>query len=325
MISLSSLFSWFKPVPSLDPDTQEGLRRVAERVGKTLAMLPGFDRKLAAPVAHAREYCNSLVDALPLPLDIDRRSFVFDPLVHALFASADDIGAMLAASAPIRAWLDKSHSRESDSFIALMAARRMEKQGFGVALQGEICASDVPQSLLQFANQMVMLPAANLEEAHEAFRMAAFDSLLSTFVEHLEQVQETYKTLKTERELERVRQRGHLEEQAIFPPRHIAELDKRLQQQFQSMRPEAIIDELASFLMHPEKALSLEPVQLWVTRGGVLQDGKEGEMEAALIGFMEFQSRDRRRHVVLPVRIRCDEAREALKKACKARENMLLI
>jgi hypothetical protein len=173
---------------------------------------------------------------------------------------------------------------------------------------------------------MVMLPAINLKEARDALRAAAFDSLLQTFAEHLEQAQETYKKLQTERELERARLFGRPpSRRAPFPSRHINELDERLQQLFQSLQPERLIDELANFLMHPEQALSLEAVRLWVTRGGVLQNGVEGDMEAALIGFMELHSRDRRCHVVLPVSIRCDEAREALKKAREARENMLLI
>ncbi|MDR3087794.1 MAG: hypothetical protein LBU45_07580, partial [Azoarcus sp.] len=124
MLLCSRLFSWLKPAPPLDPDTREGLRCVAERVGKTLAMLPGFDDKLAAPVEHAREYCNDLVESLPLPLDVNRRSFAADPLVHALFASADDIGAMVASSASVREWLAGPRSWERESFIALMAARR---------------------------------------------------------------------------------------------------------------------------------------------------------------------------------------------------------
>ncbi|MDR3213122.1 MAG: hypothetical protein LBT71_04295 [Azoarcus sp.] len=325
MNPLSRLLTWISPTP-IAPDTLAGLRRVLEVVDRVLAMTPGFEDKLSAPVAQARAYCARLVAALPLPIDIDRQCFASAPLVHALFATADDIGDMLAASAPVREYLAEPASRRSDSFYALMAARRMEKKVLGVAIQGNVIATDVPQSLLQFSNRMLLLPAVDLEAAHAALRAASFDGLLRTFAEHIEQARENYKSLLSERELERARLRSRpVGERASFPPRHIDALDERLRQQFASLQPDALIAELATFLAQPEEALRLDPVELWVTRSGVLQNGDGHAPDAARIDFMELTSRDRRRHIVLPVRIRCDEAREALEKAREARENMMLL
>jgi hypothetical protein len=324
---LPQLFSFFLPVSPHDPDSQAGLQRIAELVDKALAVTPGFTAQLDGPVAHAREFCARLVDTLPLPVMIGRQSFASDPLVHALFATADDIGAMLAACTPVRAYLDGPRSWREDCFIALMAARRVDKKVLGVALQGEIIRTDVAQVLLQFSNQTVILPAENPASARDAFLEAAFDSLLLTFARHLARVREDYGALRTEREMERARCRCQ-PTTAPFPERRIAALDERLQQQLKSLQPEAIIAELADFLMQPEQALSLEPMRLWVTRRGVIQEGDIHDADAAPICFMELTSRDRRRHLVLPVRVRCDEAREALareKQARAEREYMLLL
>ena len=135
-----------------------------------------------------------------------------------------------------------------------------------------------------------------------------------------------YTSLQSERELERVRQRSRSADGGVnFPSRYIAALDERLRQQFESLQPDALVAELAAFLMRPEEALSLEPVQLWVTRAGVIQGEHAREADATSIRLTELTSRDRRRHVVLPVRIQCDEAREALERSRETRENMLLI
>ncbi|MCL2162720.1 MAG: hypothetical protein FWH56_12810 [Betaproteobacteria bacterium] len=319
-------FSRFRPATPLDPDDQAGLQRIAALVDKTLAVAPGFAARLAAPVAHARKFCAGLVDSLPPAVTIDRPSFSSDPLVHALFASADDIDSMLIASEPVRTYLAEPRSWQEDSFIALMAARRMDKKVLGVALQGEIVMTDVPQTLLQFANQTVILPADNPASARDAFLKAAFDSLLLTFAGHLARARETYRSLHAEREMERVRRRTQAG--AIFPERCITALDERLQRQFQSLQPKEIIDELADFLMQPEQALSLDPMRLWVTRRGVIQEDACHDADAAAIHFMELKSRDRRRHLVLPVRVRCAEAMEALAHAREtraAREYMLLL
>ena len=315
MNPLSRLLSWISPSSSVDPDTLAGLQRVVEVVDSVFAMTPGFDEKLAAPVGHARGYCTSLADALPPPVDIGRPRFAADALVHALFASADDIGDMLAASAPVRDYLAGPQSRQGDHFFALMAARRAEKKVLGVAMQNGIMATDVPQSLLQFSDRTLVLPAADPETAHDALREAAFDSLLRTFAGHIELARVAYTSLQSERELERVRQRScPANGGANFPSRYIAALDERLRGQFESLQPDALVAELAAFLMRPEEALSLDPVERWVTRAGVIQSENARDADAALIRFTELTSRDRRRHVVLPVRIRCDEAREALEK-----------
>ena len=320
-----SVLSWFFSRPEPDPDIQTGLRRVTDLVSETLGITLGFSARLAAPVAHARKFCARMVDALPPPVTIDRQSFASNPLVHALFATADDIGAVLAASREVRAYLAETCLWQEDSFVALAAARRADKKVLGAALQGDVVVTDVPQTLLQFSNQTFILPARDLASARNALLEAAFDSLLLTFAGHLAYVRKDYGSLQAEREMERVRQRSQ-PAGANFPDRRIAALDERLQQQFQSLQPEAIIAELADFLMYPEQALSLDPVQLWVTRGGVILES--GATDAAMTCFMELQSRDRRRHIVLPVRVRYDEAREALahaKEAQAGREYMLLL
>lgn len=319
------LFSRFLPASPPDPGCQRGLQRVAALVDKALAVTPGFAARLGAPVAHAREFCARMVDTLPPAVAVGRQSFASDPLVHALFASADDIGAMLAASAPVRAYLAEPRSWQEDSFIALMAARRMDKKVFGVALQGEIVTTGVPQVLLQFSNQTVILPADNPAAARDAFLEAAFDSLLLTFAGHLAHAREAYRSLRAEREMEA----GCRQPPATdFPERRIAMLDERLQRQLQSLQPDVIIAELADFLMQPEQALSLDPMRLWVTRRGVIQECSAHDADATPICFMELTSRDRRRHLAMPVRVRCDEAREALareKETRAEREYMLLL
>ncbi|MCL2876512.1 MAG: hypothetical protein FWF12_09565 [Betaproteobacteria bacterium] len=324
---LSRFFSRFLSASELDPGSQAVLERVTGLVDKTLAYTPGFGARLVAPIKHARKFCARMVDTLPPPVTVDRRSFASDPLVHALFASADDIGVMLASSGQVRAYLADFRLPQEDNFIALMAARRADKKMLGVALQGEAIVTDVPQTVLQFSNQTLILPTENLTSARDAFLEAAFDSVLLTFAGHLACAREAYSSLQAEREMERGRQRSQPAGTA-FPERRIAALDERLQQQFQSLRPEAIIAELADFLMQPEQALSLDPVQLWVTRRGIIQEGAACDADATMIRFMELKSRDRRRHLVLPVRVRYDEAREALARAKETRaerEYMLLL
>jgi len=322
MNPFARLFDRLKPAPPPDEATQAGLKRILDLVDKNLAAVSGFERKLAAPLAHARAYCAELAAALPPPLAIDRAAFAADPLVHALFACADDIGRMVAASAPVRAFLRDTAVDGGATFVALMAARRQEKKTLGVAVQGELVATDVPQTLLQFSNQTLVLPAIDEEAARAAMIDAGLDSLLRTFAEHVARAREEHDALKSENDMRRAASaRG----EAPFPPRQIPTLDARLRQGFEALLPEAQVDELARFLQAPEEALSLVPVERRVTRTGVLIDDGDDDGEGQRIAFTELISRDRRRHVVLPVRVSRAEAGAALEQARAARDNMLLI
>jgi hypothetical protein len=327
----ATLAAWFAPDPPPDEAVQAGLRRISEVLGPVLAAERDFERRLSGPLRHALAYCAALEEALPASVDIDRAAFADNPLVHALFASADDIGAVLGRSPALRDYLSEAQAWTHDHCHALMAARRHEKRVLGVARHGNMLSADMPQSLLYFSDHMLVLPAADQATARLRLRAAAFDSLLTSFAEHLERVRKTREATQVERELEKVRLQSlrgrHADPGEVA--RHcrlLADLDARLRESADALLPTPLLGALADFLQAPEQVLSLSPVTLQVDRSGVLGDDPLSSNGAsAQVSFMELTSRDRRRHVVVPVRLRCDEARLAVALAQEERERMFLI
>lgn len=126
MSLLSAVADFLKPAPPPDPAVHKALDRVAELVDPLLRLAPGFERQLSGPLQHALGYCDGLVAALPGPVDINRQAFATDPLVHALFATADDIDQMLGRSQAIRDYLAEPCSWDSDYFYAMFAARTLQ-------------------------------------------------------------------------------------------------------------------------------------------------------------------------------------------------------
>ncbi len=327
---LASLSALLGPAPQPDAAVRAGLRRIAELLGPALAAERAFERRLAGPVAHALAYCDSLVGALPPSIDIHRPAFAENPLVHALFATADDIGAMLGRSPALRDYLEQPQAWLGEHCHALMAARRHEKEVLGVARQGQVLATDVPQRLLYFSDQTIALPAGDEQQARQRLREAAFDSLLQTFAEHIEGLRRERETLQVEREFEKTRLRaapgGGAADERARRTRRIEELDACLRAHADALLPARQIVALADFLMAPQQALSMSPVSFRVDRGGALAiDGHAAGADARSVSFMELASRDRRRHVVVPVRIPCDELRQALAQARVERDRIILI
>ncbi|MHB1374157.1 MAG: hypothetical protein ACYC5W_13800 [Thauera sp.] len=330
----ATLSAWFRPAPPPAPRVRAGLRRVTELAGVALAGERDFERRLSAPVAHALDYCDALVAALPNAIEVGRAAFAADPLVHALFASADDIGDMIGLSAPLREYMASPPASQGDEVFALLGARRQHKRVLGVACTGSVVSTQVPQDLLYFSSHLLTEPAPDAESAAARLRSAAFDSLLRTFAAHVESVRANGKTLKLDREMEKVRLLTRRKgpgtnagdgDTAAFV-RRIEELDVRLREHADALQPGNLLRALADLLMQPEGALSQQQVCVRVSRNGVLAPADAvGAPDATPIRFTELSTRDNRRHVVLPVRLRRDEVREALARMRAERDRMMMI
>ena len=237
---------------------------VAELVDPLLKSASGFERQLAQPVEHALGYCEGLVDALPGPIDINRQSFACDPLVHALFATADDIDQMLGRSQAVRDFLAQPYSCADDYFLALFAARRREKRQLGIVQQGDVLQNDVPQLVVYFSSHTLVEPSCDLATTRRNLRCKALESLLQTFHEHVESLRSEREGLRADAALAR----GHLTVLRGTSPgpeyqahtRQLADLDARLRESATSLMPDQLLAALTDYLRQPEASLRLAPV-----------------------------------------------------------------
>jgi hypothetical protein len=324
---LAAVAGILKPSPPPDPDARRALERIAALVDPFLKSAPGFEHKLAAPAHHALGYCEGLVAALPGPIDVGRHTFGSDPLVHALFATADDVGAMLGSSQAVRDYLDDPASRQGDHFYALLAARRQEKRQLGMSRQGDLLQADVPQTVLYFCDHILVEPQGDLDATRIRLRNAAFDSLLKSFHAHLAALRQEKEHLSAQSSAERAHLtvlRGRSDdEEFTVSTRHLAELDAQLRAVAESLLPDQLEEALAAFLLKPEISLRLDPVTLKVDRLGVV--AAPDTPDAATLSFPELCGRDRRRHLVMLARIDREEAREAVESSRDRQRRFLII
>lgn len=331
IIGLSSaIANWFRAAPPLSVETRGALEQVVAAVGPNTAAVSGFARRLAEPIQVALKYCDDLVVSLPGMIDINRRAFALDPLVHAFFATTQDIEEMLGRSQSLREFLSAPESFGSEHFHALFAARRREKKVVGLALEGEMLRQDVPQTLLYFSSQTLTAIAAELQATRGMLNAAAFDSLLKSFVAQVDAVRRERQGLQGERDLERARLKGRPGGMAASASaeqqQKLSALDLRIRNMTESLQPDRLVDALAAFLNQPELALRLEPVKVQVDRNGVIADTRNtaGGQEGSLY-FPELVGRDRRRYVVMLARIPREEAERAVAKILDQQRRFILI
>ena len=329
MSLISAVVDFLKPNAPIDPALAQALDRVAELVDPVLRMAPNFEKKLAFPLQHALGYCDGLVAALPGPIEINRQAFANDPLVHALFATAEDIDQMLGRSQAVRDFLAEPCSWESDHFYALFAARREHKKQLGMEQQGDVIQNDVPQLVVYFSGQTLVEPCCQLGLTHDKLRCKALESLLHTFHNHVESLRLERQGLRSDVSI----QRAHLSvlrgttpgQEYAVGSRHLAELDARLHQSSESLMPEQLLEALAEFLAAPEPALHLSPVSITVDRLGIVRDQASDDINVHTLNFPELTARDKRQHLAMLARISRDEALEAVEMVRDQQHRFMLI
>ena len=329
MSLLSSLGDFLKPAAPPDPAVEQALARIGELVDPLLKLAPGFERHLGAPVSHALAYCAGLVDALPGPLAINRQAFASDPLIHALFATADDIDQMLGRSQAIRDFLAEPANRDDAHFYAMLAARRQQKKQFGMTQRGELVENDVPQVVLYFSGQTLIEPSCDLAATRQQLRDRALESLLHSFHSHVDSLRQERESLRADA----AQQRSHLTvlhgstpgQEYRVATRHLADLDARLRQSAESLMPEPLIEALAAFLCTPESALKLAPVSITIDRLGIVSETPSDDPAAQTINFPELCARDQRLHLAMLVRISRDEALAAVDRVRDQQQRFMLI
>lgn len=314
-----ALFDWLKPAPPLDAATREHIERAVTLVEPLMRLVSHYQARLAPGVRRAMAHCAAIAERIPGPFDISRSAFVNDPLVHALFGSADDIETMLARSQCLREQGAGGESGDGQ-WSALLGMRPRQKAGYGPALLGDALHLDVPQKTLYFTDHTLAEPCADPQAARARLRLALYDGLLKDFAAHVAEARAEYLDLTQSRAIESARARA-----VVGPESHtrrLAELSARLSAGAEALRPEALLETLSECLAAPERLLSIEPVQIAVDRNGIITG--LGSEAGVILRFMELSGRDKRRWVVILANIRNDEARHAIERIEAARRYIVI-
>jgi hypothetical protein len=312
------LFDWLRPAPPLDATALALVERATAAVDPLIRQVPGHERRLAPALQHAQAYCTVIADRIPGPYEISRAAFAADPMVHALFGSADDIELMLAKSQCVREHLP-AMAVATGQCCALLGMRHREKAGFGVALQGEMMRSDVPQKTLYFSDHTLAEPSPDLPAARLRLRDVLFDGLLKGFAAHVADVRAERDSLHRDHATVHacVRSRSSSGGDPETHTRRLAALEERLRATADALEPARLLDTLVETLAQPEAQLHLDPVSIRVDRSGVITGRGEagpGEKAGDALHFAELTNRDQRRWVVILARIERDEARRAIER-----------
>ncbi|MBT3347444.1 MAG: hypothetical protein HOM84_07350 [Thiotrichales bacterium] len=165
------------------------LAEVVNSIDPLISQSPGYPKKYIPALRQALSYIDELLQQVPGPIKLDRENFSKSHLVHALFASTNELERELQTSIAMREYRS---SGEAEIF-ALMGVRWKWQVHFGVERSGDKIRSDVAQNTIDFKDHTFTLPTATADECWQQLR--------NNFVKRLaNSIAENIRELKTERD-----------------------------------------------------------------------------------------------------------------------------
>lgn len=304
------------PAPAIDAAVANGVKHAIDVVDPVLRVVGGVEQQLAPSVTKALDYCATLVEALPSALPIDRSQFAIDPMVHAIFAAVDDIDVMLGRSSAVQDFLADGANAFVDDCYAVVGMRCKQKTMLGMAQQGSLIEMDVPRQFLYFTDHTLRELSSSEAETRRRLQFAAFDSLVRQFSENLAEMRKAKDELQYSwgsATSNAHPDRG--EEKSAKQPGFGSQYQERVA----ALAPEQIVKHLVEWLSRPDEHIRLEPWTATVDRLGALVDADAQRDDVCTLQCPMLIGRDRRRWLVMLVKISCAEARAAVVEQMKLR------
>lgn len=304
------LSSLLLPDPPPDAVVAQAIEHIVQVVDPALRMAGGLEHRLEPAVKAALDYCAGLTARLPEPLEVNTGVFATDPLVHAFFASNEDIESMLGRSEAVREFLSDGSNAFATECYALLGMRRQTKTVMGTALHGEMLQADAPRQLLYFTDHTLRELTHSEADTRARLNVVAFDSLIQSFADAQKEKRAKRDELRIALEMERATGGG-----SLVPTEkdwRVSSLMESYRTATESLAPDRVADDLAAWLETSSSRLYLQDCSVAVDSLGVIApEGVEDEGYHQ-IRCPELVGRDRRRWIVTLVRISCPEARDAV-------------
>jgi len=279
---LQSIFTPAHPKPGKFDEAliHSAIERVVDGTDPRLRAVRNYQRKLRGAVEQAIEFVVAFVDTFPTAIELSRRSFTTDPRVRALFASPKQLRETISFSQGMLSYLQKNPGPLPETLYAVLVVERVEKNVFGMDLQGDLMRRDVAQTVVNFTDPRVSLPTDDAAESRRDAMNRIFDYLVEIALQRLASTRRRKQQLE-QQQRHLLQKKAQLYKESTLALEPLTELRVpeapdagALEKQLQTIEAEltririnsATIEnhlaKVASTLREPEKYLRLERVNL---------------------------------------------------------------
>ena len=230
---------------------------VVEVADSRIRRVSKYKKSLRVPMQGAMEYCSTLVESLPGPVRLSRQQYNADPLVKALFVSADELEEVLRLASGNGALSDQKTKKDS---IALLTMTREEKTVFRHEQQGDVILRDVKKRAVNFTDHRLVASTASLDTTKERLKDRGLEVLATVAMEQIASLRGKLAELRERREyLKAMRRmlkgRRHTQELFFHPDHETVEQLRKLEELITEVEGE--VDLVRQKVEMPKDSLAL--------------------------------------------------------------------
>lgn len=265
------------------------IERVVDGTDPRLRLIGGYRRKLRKAVTRALAYTHRLVETIPPPVEMGRKTFVKDPHVYAFFASVERLQEVFSHSIPLTEFFQHPENTALNECYAFLVMEKEEKRVFGVELEGEIVKRDVPRIAINFSGHRLIAPGTTEAATRQELRERAFNHLVECALENILSLQSRKQELESQRSLLKVKLKmlqaeqrglealsgeGEIEQSTMtVTEQKLADIEQELRESAADLRTlDGYLRRVNHVLHHPEDYLRLRLITLRLNRMGIKLD-----------------------------------------------------
>jgi hypothetical protein len=177
------------------------IERAVDGTDSRLRLLPGYRKRLRAPVIQAIDHVVALVDGIPACVPAGRSEHGAEPRLAALFASAEEMLDIFGRDSELADFLSSHDASNGPRVTALLLAERVERNILGMDLVGDQVRRDVQQVAVSFTAHRLLDPRGDEAETRRQLKRRAFDHLLSLALTRIAEVRVERADLTRQRDL----------------------------------------------------------------------------------------------------------------------------
>lgn len=317
---ITGLFSSKKKIQQFDTgySIDDAIERVIDSIDAKLRLVPGYRKKLQQDVSISLDYISRLVDQIPGPIAVSRKTFVSDPEVRSYFATTDVLQETFSCGSELKTFFEQPENRGTEECCALLCVNKEEKKILGLALEGEMIRRDVPQTAINLFDYKLLSPAINAEEVRSGIKKCIFDGLITYALQQIVSIKSESRDLMNRRRilhsqlrakqnqgngLTRLLVQAHLEsEQPAELMAQLKEAENRLKNLTGDMDVFSFyLEEVRKILAHPENFIRLNVTSLRLSDMCIKVDS-DAEQSANDVSFTELEISNVMKRVVTIVR-----------------------
>lgn len=304
--------------PQYDAAVDEAIERVIDGTDPRLRLVPGYRKKLQRDIAASLDHIGNLVDQIPGPLEVSRKTFVSDPEVRAFFASPDELQEIFSSSTELKTFFADPANMDFDECSALLCANKEEKTVLGTDLAGDSVHHDVLQTAINFYDHKILSPAAHVKDVRDGIKQCIFDGLVTHALERIYKIRTHRQNLEDQRRILHSRLRARQAQgnglSALLAAAHegkeqpedlkeqLAEAERKLDQMPGTEDALSFyLDEVRKILGKPDDFIRLNVACFRLTDMGVMVNDNSPQT-VNTVCFSELEIADVMRRVVTVVR-----------------------